>query len=179
MSITAEPAHIVFRAPEAYNQTGLSEVAANYAMGRALSAQADRLALEYGDRTVEDAYRIFDQRGQVFVVNAITTSLERLREFQAASPFKNDYPDVRAQRERALDEVIAEAEAAERLQAPSVSELAATIVTTALLLEARSGSIEAADVLVSGHTARVWEEATGIQEIPEAILPPGAVTIAT
>jgi hypothetical protein len=177
MSIDVRTSCTVFNVPPKHDRTTLSSVAANYSMSRALYAQEDSLIEEYGKDGVDKALSVMNLRGQYLAVNSITSTLEKLKAWQATDPYKNDYPDVRGQREKGLAEVIAEAEESDALTMPAISQHIAAIVTSALFWEANRGSLEAADVLLSEHVPQVWEQATGNAEVPQDVFPAGSVAI--
>jgi hypothetical protein len=177
MTIDARPRGVVFNSPPEYDRTSLSQVAANLVMEGALQAQADALQAEYGPKEVKEALSAVHADGRYLRVNSISDTLDRMKAWQASDPFKDDYPDVRAQRQYALSETIADAEQANRETPPEFHQQIASIVTAALVQEASSGSLEAADVLLSDHVPAMWERATGSPEVPEEIFPDGSVVI--
>lgn len=168
---------MVFNVPPEYRQTSLSPVAASLVMEGALQSQAFALADTYGPKEVKEALTTVNADGKYLRLNSISDTLDRMRAWQATDPFKDDYPDVRAQRRYALSEAIAEAEEANRIQPPVISQRIASIVTSALVNQASAGSLEAADVLLSDHVPALWERATGSPDVPEDIFPIGCVAI--
>lgn len=180
MSIDTRTQCVAFHVSPEYYRTSLSPVAANFVMRRALQGQAGHLEHLYGPKDVKESLRVVSADGEFIALNHNFDSTEYLAELkakQASDPFKDDYADVRAQRQYALASAIASAEEVCRMAPPVFTERVASVVTSALLQRAISGSFEDADVLLSEHTPAMWERATGIPEVPEDIFPRDSVVI--
>ncbi len=173
MTISLECPQAAFQAPPGYSDENLGQVAAIFGIRRAVTGQEDRLAAAFGAEQVAEAQRQLGQLSEFVTVSQFSEraaqQLAEMKALAASDPFKHDYPDVRAQRRKALDESIADAEALLGVTMPEIDVTAASIATTSLFWEAAQGSPVAADILPSRHVTNLWEMATGEPEVPQLI----------
>jgi hypothetical protein len=148
----------------------LSEEAVARVAARAVVHCEVMLGAIYGTELVEATCNQMGALARSLTLNS-EESVAQLKELAARNVHATiREQDVRIQRQRELEDLIADGEASLAEPVPVLDIHALEVATTALAFQAVSDTewaAEAADVLASDYVLDAWELASGVREVPQ------------